>query len=158
MKQYCFFLIVMLMLSFCGCTTASVDQQPNFQFSYLDTVITMDAEAGPLIEALGGAKGFTETASCAFDGVEKTYYYGSFYLTTYPKDGVDRVSKVWFADDSVTTPEGICIGSSREEVQEAYGSEATGDDVFTLFQGNSILTILLDKDKVISVQYELMME
>ncbi len=158
MKQYCFFLIVMLILSLCGCTTATVEGEPTFRFSYLDTVIAIDAEAAPLIETLGGSKGYTETASCAFDGVEKTYYYGAFYLTTYPREGVDRVGKVWFADDSVTTPEGICIGSSRAEVEQAYGDVVSGEGVCAMFQGNSMLTILLENNAVTSIQYELVLQ
>ena len=65
--------------------------EPGFVFSYKDTGITMKADAQHILAALGEPMSYTETASCAFTGLDKTYYYGSFYLYTCPIEGKDYI-------------------------------------------------------------------
>ena len=89
------------------------EQEEGFCFVYNGAEITLHAPAEPIVEALGEPKKYTESPSCAFDGLDKTYFYGSFYMDTYPVDGNDFVYGWWFADDSVATQEGIYIGASR---------------------------------------------
>ncbi len=148
-------ILVVLLLVLGGCA-APAEEQENFQFTYQGTVIAIDAEAASVIGALGEPKTYTEEASCAFEGLEKTYYYGGFYLSTYPKDGADHVARIWFADDSVSTPEGICIGSSREDVRRAYGEALDDENACIVVRGNSKLTIILEDGVVSSIRYDAM--
>ena len=102
---------------------------------------------------------YTESASCAFEGLDKSYYYGSFYLETYPQGEEDFVYGWWFADDTVTTPEGIYIGSSKADVDAAYGAENfNGTNSYDIKDGNGKLTIILENDVVTSSQYNLVVE
>lgn len=145
-------LTIIACLTACGCPEPTM---PDLVFTFKDTEIIMHAQAQPIVKALGGPFQYTEAPSCAFDGTDKTYYYGSFYLTTYPKDGVDCISGLWFADDSVATAEGITIGSSRQAVEEAYGPEYfDGENAFEIPGKDATLTILLTGGMVSSVQYE----
>lgn len=117
--------------------------------------IAMKAPAEPIVDALGDPQSYTEEASCAFDGLDKTYYYGSFYMTTYPMNGKDYVYRLWFADDGVSTPEGISIGSTQAEVEQAYGSDAfDGAKAYIITKGETRMTILVSDGVVTSVQYE----
>ena len=121
--------------------------------------IMMHAEAAPILEALGEPVSYTESASCAFTGLDKTYYFGGFYLETYPIDDVDYVNSVWLVDDSSTTPEGIYIGASKAEVEAAYGAENfNGTNAYRMTGTTSILTIILDGDLVTSIQYDAIIE
>lgn len=45
--------------------------------------------------------------------MDKFWYYDSFTLQGYQKNGVDVVYSVTFMDDTVKTKEGIKIGDSR---------------------------------------------
>lgn len=153
MKHFYTIAPLLLMLCLLGCT-ASPAQQHNFQFTYRGTVIAIDAEAAPVVAALGEPKTYTEEASCVFDGLDKTYSYGSFYLATYPKDGKDYISRIWFTDDSVSTPEGIRIGASQKDVEQAYGEKLGTQNSFTFVQKDSKLTVLLEEGAVTSIQYE----
>ena len=131
----------------------------NFVFTYNGTAIMMDVEATDIVAALGDPKSYTEETSCAFEGLDKTYFYGSFYLSTYPMGDKDYVYSVWFADDSVSTAEGIRIGSTKAQVESAYGAAAfNGSNAFVMTKGDSTLTIILKDGEVSDVIYELTLD
>ena len=155
-----FFLAAIMLLSLVGCGSTDIDpQEENFAFTYNGTKITLGAEAAPIIDALGEPRSYTEEPSCAFEGMDKTYYYGSFYLSTYPMDGKDYVYNLWFADDGVSTDEGIRIGSTQSQVEDAYGKECfNGTTSFVLTKGQSRLVILIEEKTVSSVRYEVILK
>lgn len=153
-------LAAVMLLSLVGCGADDPEsQEENFSFTYNGTIITLDAEATPIIDALGEPRSYTEEPSCAFDGMDKTYYYGSFYLSTYPLDGKDYVNSIWFVDDSVATEDGIRIGSTQAEAESAYGVDCfNGTNTYTQSGGESKLTIILKDGLVTSIQYEITIE
>ena len=167
-------LAICLMFCFAACQSTTTNDQPqqggnnnpgtveatsNFSFTHKGVEIKLSQPAEPIIEKLGEPMKYTESASCAFDGLDKSYYYGSFYLETYPQGDKDFVYGWWFADDSVSTPEGIYIGATKAEVETAYGAENfNGTNAYTVKDGNGTLTIILDKDVVTSIQYNLIVE
>lgn len=161
MKRISVFLLAAIMLfSLAGCGTTEPNQQEeNFSFTYNGTKIMLDAEAAPIIDALGEPRSYTEEPSCAFDGMDKTYYYGSFYLSTYPRDGKDYVYSIWFADDSVATNDGIRIGTTEAQVEAICGADCfNGTNVYSQTQGITKLTILMEDGMVSSIQYELIID
>ena len=52
----------------------------SWKYTVQGVDILMHADAAPILEALGEPVSYTEEASCAFSGLDKTYYYGGFYL------------------------------------------------------------------------------
>lgn len=163
MKKTVFTLITVLALLLAGCSAPTQAppvspcvEVPNLSLTYKDTTITLGAPAQPVLQALGQAKSQTEAASCVFPGMERTYDYGSFYLTTYEAEGEAHICRLWFADDSIATAEGLHIGSTKEEAEGLYC--ACGDcPVITLVQNESQLTVFLDNDVVTSIQYDLVL-
>ncbi len=117
------------------------------------TTIVMNADAAPILEGLGEESSYFESESCAFEGLDKVYTYPGFKLNTYPTDDEDFVSSVVFMDDTVSTDEGICIGSSLDDVIEAYG-EADEDTGAALVyeKGDSRMTIGISGDAVSSLE------
>ena len=151
-----------MMLCFAACDTPETPNNPtdkepvqdSFTFTYKGTKIALHAPADQVIAALGEPLEYSESTSCAFDGLDKSYKYGSFYLETYPIGDKDYVYGWWFVDDLVETDEGICIGSSKAAVDAAYGAENfNGTNAYTVKKGSGVLTIILEKDVVSSVQY-----
>lgn len=123
-------------------------------FVYKGIQIPMDVPAQPILDQLGAPKSATEEASCAFDGMDKTYFYGSFYIQTYPAQDGERIQSLWIVDDAVTTPEGVYIGMGKEDVKAAYGAENfTENGACVIADGNISLTILFENDAVNSIQY-----
>lgn len=134
---------------------ASEEALRDYSFDFNGVEIAMNAPTAPLLEALGEPVSYTEEPSCAFSGMDKTYFYGSFYFSTYTRDKVDYVSALWFADDSVTTEEGVYVGSTEEDVAAAYGEQNyTGKNSYVMTGKVSQLTILLEDGSVTSVRYD----
>ena len=157
----CLAVAICTLLCACGGGSGSKEEGTQNQtetsghvFVYKDAKMVMKAEAAPVLATLGDAKSYTEAASCAFDGLDKTYYYGSFYLYTYPDGDIDRINMVVLCDDTVATAEGISIGDSKEKVESIYGADGyNGVNAYVLTSGESTLTIIMENDQVSSIQY-----
>ena len=131
-------------------------ESTGFTVSFRGVDITLGAPMEPVLSALGEPASYTEQTSCAFQGLDKTYYYGSLYIQTNPAPEGDRIAAVWFADDSITTAEGVYIGADRAAVEQAYGSFS--GDACTLDREGQRLMILLESGAVSSIQYTLAQE
>jgi len=132
---------------------------PGYVFKHGTTEIAMNAPAANIIAALGEPQSYSEQASCAFTGLDKTYNYGSFVLYTYPLDDVDYVYSLFLQDDGVATPEGITIGSSKADVEAAYGADSfNGTNAYILTKGQSKLTVMVENDVVTTVMYDAIVE
>ena len=139
--------------------TPTTPDASSWKYTVRGVDILMNAEAAPILEALGEPVSYTEEASCAFTGLDKTYNYGGFYLQTYPLGDKDYVFSAWLVDDSSTTPEGIYIGASQAEVEAAYGTEGfNGSNAYVLKGTTSTLTIILEDGAVSSIQYDAIIE
>lgn len=129
-------------------------QYSGYAFTYDGTVIGMDMDAAPVVEQLGEPDSYFEAPSCAFEGIDKVYTYGSFELDTYPTDNKDYVSSVVFKDDTITTTEGVGIGDPEDKVVEAYGSGWTEEDGMRVYEKDGMkLCFILENDTVASIEY-----
>ena len=174
-KLFALTLALMLVLTMAACggekpaeTTAPVSggemapitpDASSWKYTVRGVDILMNAEAAPVLEALGEPVSFTEEASCAFTGLDKTYNYGGFFLQTYPLNDVDYIYSAWLMDDSSETPEGIYIGATQAEVEAAYGTDGfNGDNAYIMEGTTSKLTIILTDGVVSSIQYDAIVE
>lgn len=139
----------------CGGGENPPEEKQNYVFAVSGTEIAIDADAAPILEALGAWRDYSESNSCAFVGLDKVYTYGGFELQTYPKDGKDYVYMVELYDDSVTTKEGIAIGASKDAVTAAYGNADQQTDNSLTYTGKTMhLTFLFREDgSVGKIQY-----
>ncbi|MDD4680124.1 MAG: hypothetical protein PHP79_04430 [Clostridia bacterium] len=135
-------------------------QKESFVFEYNGVEINLHADAATIIEELGEPMDYFEAESCAFQGLDKTYFYGGFELTTYPKDSdTDCVSVIYFNDDSVSTREGIYIGSPEADVVEAYGDDYTGGGgSYTYTQDEGSIMFVIEDGAVASITYQAIVE
>lgn len=127
----------------------------SWKYNVQGVDIMMHAPAAPILEALGEPVSYTEEASCAFSGLDKTYNFGGFFLQTYPMGDADYIYSVWLMDDSSETPEGIYIGATQAEVEAAYGAEGfNGSNAYIYTSSTATLTILVENGVVTSIQYD----
>ncbi len=165
MKKLIMLLIITLLLA--GCDTnkddgnsgdkniRNADKASGYQFDYNGVAIHMNDNAEPIVDALGTPMEYFEAPSCAFQGLDKIYYYGGFQLSTYPGSDGDYISAVEFTDDSVSTKEGICLGDSREKIVDAYGNGYTENSASLIYtKGNSNLTFLMEENAAAAIHYE----
>lgn len=125
--------------------------ESRYVLTYLGCPLPMNADFAPLLAYLGEPASYFEAESCAFEGLDKTYTYDGVEIVTYPDDDVDRISYVRILNDTVSTPEGITVGSTPEEVAAAYGA-ASGTQ-YSYEDGDCLFSVLFQDGKAISVEY-----
>ncbi len=136
--------------------SASQSAAEAYYFEANGLKIALDAEAKPIITALGEPLDYFEAPSCAFDGMDKIYTYPGFELHVYTGKDADRVYSVLFTDDSVSTREGIALAATKEAVTKAYGAGFTQEnEQYTYAAGDSLLSFLFENGEVASIEYEL---
>ncbi len=116
--------------------------------------VKIDADMADVLAVLGEPLKYFEAASCAFDGLDKTYTYAGYVILTRPDGKKDYVNSIQLTDDSVQTPEGAYIGLMADAVKDLYGKPA--EETATLISytdGNTTLNFVLKDAKVISIEY-----
>lgn len=132
------------------------EEKTAYTFVSNDTTILLDTEAAPVIKALGTPKKTFEQDSCAYQGKDKVYTYAGFQLGVYPVKGVDKISFVYLMDNTVSTPEGIKVGSTAAQVIEAYGKEYEEQfGVYHYVLGNTELSIYMANGLVEAIEYQI---
>ena len=115
--------------------------------------VSVNQDMTEVLAAEGEPLSYFEAESCAFNGLDKTYTYAGFVISTRPEGEKDFVNSILLTDDSVTTPEGVYIGSSKDAVIAAYGE---GDEVglsLSYTKGDCTLNFIFDGTTVISIEY-----
>lgn len=127
-----FGMVLFCALLLCGCGNSSTENETTSQtadnanvFSYTinGVAIVPGEDFSEALSKLGEPVDFNEAASCYFDGMDKQYFYDGFEIKTYPVGDKDYVQDICVSVDTYSTPEGITIGSSLEEVVAAYGED-----------------------------------
>lgn len=157
MKRICILLLALLMLIM---AVSCEDEPEGTAFAPLSVrgvEIALDAEATPIVAALGEPRAFAETNSCFGDGKDKVYEYPSFKVTTYSMSGKDYILAVEIFDDvdaTLATPEGIRVGSSRDDVLKIYGESDDASDTKLVYTNGGVkLRFLFGGGVVTSIKY-----
>jgi len=130
-----------------------------YVFTYNGIEIRMNAEADSIIEALGDDYSYFEAASCAYEGMDKVYTYGSIVVRSYTKDGVDYIAAVELKDDTVATAEGIRVGSTEDEVRAAYGEDGKeGTSGVEYTKGDSFISFIFEDGRTVAITYTAIVE
>jgi len=149
--------MLFLTFAFSSCTQPEPsDSEAGYAIVIGNTTIRVDDDAAPVLSSLGAWKLYDEDPSCQFDGLDKIYVYGGFRIQTYPENGGEFVYSVELLDDSIATPEGIVIGSSRDAVLEKYGTDMKEEMekiIYTDKTETMQLKFLIRNGKVTNIQY-----
>ncbi len=116
--------------------------------------VTTDLDMAKVLDELGEANSYFESASCAFKGLDKVYTYDHFRIETYPDDDKDKISSIVLLDDLIATPEGLTIGMTEQDVENTYGTDfenIKGMKVYT--KDESHLAFVIQDGVVESIQY-----
>lgn len=177
MRKLILFIFVSMLLVGCGTKEESADIKDNdevsveqndendltddsshepsgYAFEHGDVSIYMNTDVLPVIDTLGESLHYFEAESCAFKGLDKTYTYSGFEITTYPSEDKDYISAIDIKDDTVSTPEGIYLGATVDEMIAAYGDdyiESSGS--YTYVKDSSKLQFIVGSDEIIAITY-----
>lgn len=117
--------------------------------------ISMKQDASEVLSVLGKAVNFYEAQSCKHQGKEKVFTYEGFELSTYPSGNADYVKSIWFLGEETQTPEGIHIGSSIEDMVNAYGEDYTEKQGrYSYTSEEVILTFYTKKGLISGIEYK----
>lgn len=139
-----------------GCLSqSSILTSWAYSFTVGEVEISMNQDASEVLSVLGKAENFYEAQSCKHQGKEKVFTYEGFELSTYPSGSADYVKSIWFLGEETETPEGIHIGSSIEEMVEAYGEDYTEKQGrYSYISDEVILTFYTKKGLISGIEYK----
>ncbi len=146
--------VLMLAVGLCACAEQKTsDGEESYYISYNGTKIRPGADGEGLIDELGEPKSEKNNGNCGGQGVQMKYVYSSFDLYMLEsKDGDLTVDQISLKDDLLETPEGICIGSSEEDVTNAYGKpDKTTSETVIYYSGRQELIFGIDDGLVDSI-------
>ena len=113
-------------------------------------------EAAPVLAALGDPIGSFEADSCAYIGKDLFYWYPGFELTVNEVEGVNRITAVTVADDTVTIPQGLRIYDDEEKLLDILGGEEM-NGLYTYQRGQAMLLIQVKEAegsrRIASIEY-----
>ncbi|MGI6333872.1 MAG: hypothetical protein ACOX1A_04545 [Saccharofermentanales bacterium] len=137
-------------------TTAGVKPSSGYSFVYRGVEIVINTPAAPILAELGEPIHFFEAPSCAFQGLDKIYTYAGLEIQTYTEGDTDYVYIINIMDDTVSTPEGISLGASPEEVKAAYGDRAAESPNQLLYMSDGCqLKFVFADGELVSIEYAL---
>lgn len=152
-------LLLILALLVAGIMLVSCDNKgkvEKYVFKSGSVEIVPGEDSSAVISALGEANSYDEEdIGCGNNEMAKVYNYVGFQIKTYPDSSKDFIDTVTIKNDSVSTPEGITIGSSRDDVIAAYGEdyEEKGDGLIYK-NGKTTLNIVVRDGAVTSIYYD----
>ena len=129
----------------------------DLYFEYRGVRIEPMMEAAPVLAALGEPLQAFEADSCAYIGKDLFYYYPGFELTVTEVEGVNRITAITVADDTVTLPQGLRIYDDEEKLLSILGG-TDEDGIYSYRSGNTLLLIQVksngdDGRRIASMEY-----
>ncbi|MCR5707670.1 MAG: hypothetical protein K6G82_05300 [Ruminococcus sp.] len=104
--------------------------------------------------------GYVESVvpSCIPKGDESDMYvydYSGMTIQCYSSGGVKYVGAIHITGSNYATPEGVGIGSSKSDVEAAYGSGLVQGSGNILYRGAYNLEFIMNSDTVSEIDYDL---
>ena len=125
-----------------------------FYVNYKDTKIELDKKAESILEKLGEPKYSDNLGDCGGIGVQMKYTYDDITVNTLKEKDGEVIHKIGFLNDLVLTPKGISIGSSEQEVRDAYGTPSSEENgKLTYKSGDLELEFTVKNGSVSAVNY-----
>ena len=104
---------------------------------------------------LGEPAAYFEAASCAIQGLDKDYTYGSILVKTEDDGKTERIVGLTILDDGAATNMGVTIGDSRDKVVGVHGAPSSeSETALTYSAGEGVIAKFLLRDgSVTSIVY-----
>jgi hypothetical protein len=142
-----------------GNDDAAASAGAGYQFESNGVSVSVDVDVEPVVEALGEAKSVYEQPSCAGQGTSYAYSYSGFEIATYPDGDSNLIAYILIKDDTVSTPEGIDLSMTKDDVIAAYGEDYTAEELdngqeLTYEKDGMTLNFFFDGENISSIEYD----
>lgn len=160
-KIFAVLLAAVCLLAFCACKDEKgegVDPDP-YSFEIGGVAVTPGAKAADALAALASRSPVVSSKSSCLGGVggeDVNYVYDGFYIQTFRlSEGHpdEEIRWIIFSDDSVATKRGIKIGSTLQEVKDAYGAGTETESLISYVSAGVSLRFTLRDGAVIGIAY-----
>lgn len=134
-------------------STASQNTQIDyntFEYDANGVGIKLGANFNTVYSDLGEENEYFEAESCAFEGIDKIYYYSGFEVRTYPLESEDYVLNVILNDDTVNTPEGVYIGMDIDTAISMQGEDYKNEGSKYEYTKGSSTLVFIEKDGLVA--------
>ena len=133
-------------------TAGSDEQEPGFVFTFEGVELTpgqaFDAAALP------EANSVYQVPSCAIEGTDNVYNYGTVEVTAFDDGNGEVIYSVYIMDANTPTNEGLYIGDTLDHIVAAYGEDYTREgNQITYQKGDTLLIIILGGEYVQSIDF-----
>ncbi|TFG82078.1 MAG: hypothetical protein E4G74_03235 [Erysipelotrichales bacterium] len=154
MKHKIITILFVFLLIGCNSNKKAIDKTDEYYFKIADHEIAMGQEAAAVVASLGEPIDRYSSPSCAFEGEDTVYDFGSYQITTYLSDGIEKFTGFYLIDGTVSTKEGIHIGSSYDEMVSIYGNDYVETyGAYTYSRGLTDLSFVIINDEITSISY-----
>ena len=102
-----------------------------------------------------GCTGTFEAQSCAAQGMDRTYLYPDYEISTYPDGEEERILYIFLKTDQVRTAEGADLSMRKEEVEALYGTPSREEaNALVYKKGSMRLMFFFDEsDALTAIEY-----
>lgn len=169
-KLIAMMLAVMLVLGLCACGSEVSDEEVQLQITAAPQEAESETAAdvyafvyegvklvpGEAFDAaqLPEAQSVYEVPSCAIEGTDNVYNYGSLEVTAVNDGSGEYIYSVFILDGTVSTVEGLTVGDDEAKIVENYGEGYEGNGTeYRYTKGETQLSILVEDGKVISIEF-----
>lgn len=144
--------MVVLLTCACGKVKEVKDNDANYELKY--NGITFELGGEFTVDKYGKELEYSETPSCAFEGLDKTYIYDHYEVATYPDGDKDYILSIYFIDTDITTTEGVAIDDTKDKMTRVYGTDYEEENnIITYTKGKTQLIFMFQEDRIISIEY-----
>ena len=139
------------------------EQKQEEQSAAAETVYAYTYEGVKLVpgaafdpSVLPEAESVFEVPSCAIEGTDNLYNYGTFELTAFNDGTGEVIYSIFFNDPNITTDEGLALGDDVEKMVQIYGEDYTQEGTAYVYTSQgTILSILVQNDTVTSIEFRM---
>ena len=133
-------------------TADSLDVEEGFSFTFEGVELipgqSFDASALPAPQSV------YQVPSCAIEGTDNVYNYGTIEVTAFNDGTGEVIYSVYIVDANTPTNEGLYIGDTVDHVIAAYGEDYTRENGQITYQkGDTLLIMILDGEYVLSIDF-----
>ena len=94
--------------------------------------------------------------SCALEGTDNVYNYETFEVTAYDEGSGEYVYSIYLIDANLATAEGLALGDDLAKVIDTYGEDYAQDGTaYVYYRTNTLLSIIVENEAVVSIEYRL---
>ena len=116
--------------------------------------IELGADADAIITALGTPKATAEVGNCGGQGTLTKYTYASMEIYVLTSGSSKTIDQITLLDDTISTPEGIKIGSTKQDVDAKCKTPTKStESAYTYTSGNKNLKFNFRDGAVVGIDY-----